>query len=143
MTHELKCWPESFQAIFDGRKKFEVRRTDRCFQTGDTLRLREWAPYGFDPTVRGYTDRELTVKVTFILMPGQFWLGPDVCVMSIDRDPEVVRSEGACMKTGGCFLVSGHVGKCQVVAAGLCRQPTSRGPCDMARFHPGWELPHR
>jgi uncharacterized protein DUF3850 len=42
MIHELKCWPEFFDALWNGRKTFEVRRNDRNYRVGDTLSLHEW-----------------------------------------------------------------------------------------------------
>lgn len=30
--HTLKCWPNSYDAIADGRKRFEWRRDDRGFE---------------------------------------------------------------------------------------------------------------
>lgn len=72
MLHELKIWPEFFQAITDGRKKFEVRQDDRGFQIGDQLLLRE-----FNPSTRysRYTGRELQVDVDYVCKltsPGRF-----------------------------------------------------------------------
>lgn len=67
--HELKIWPQFFQAIIDGRKTFEVRKNDRNFREGDQLFLREYAP---DPKM--YTGREMLVHVTYLTelpcMPG-------------------------------------------------------------------------
>ena len=42
--HTLKTWPEPFQAVMSGRKRFEFRRDDRGFAEGDTVRLVEWNP---------------------------------------------------------------------------------------------------
>lgn len=44
MTHELKCWPEYFMALWERRKTFEIRKNDRAFQVGDTLHIQEWEP---------------------------------------------------------------------------------------------------
>jgi len=60
-THELKTWPEYFQAVKLGQKPFEVRQNDRNYQVGDLLRLQEWS----HPV--GYTGDELTVQVTYVL----------------------------------------------------------------------------
>ena len=40
--HELKIWPQYFDAIASGIKTFEVRKDDRGFAVGDTLVLKEW-----------------------------------------------------------------------------------------------------
>jgi len=61
IEHELKTWPEFFEPVFRGDKTFEIRKADRGFKVGDTLRLREW---DFD---RGYTGRECRRLVTFIV----------------------------------------------------------------------------
>lgn len=44
MTHDLKCWPEYFEPLLDGRKTFEIRKNDRPFAVGDTLYLKECNP---------------------------------------------------------------------------------------------------
>jgi len=84
-THELKCWPEPFEAIQRGDKTFELRRDDRGFALGDTLVLREYKPEGGYPGT--YTGRQTTRStVTYILHGGRFGLPPDLCVMAIRPD---------------------------------------------------------
>lgn len=62
MNHELKCWPEYFQAVKSGAKTFEVRKWDRPYQVGDMLRLRE-----YDPKKLEYTGDEVIREVTYLL----------------------------------------------------------------------------
>jgi ASC-1-like (ASCH) protein len=78
MTHELKCWPEYFDAIYIGEKKFEVRKNDRNYQVGDSLYLQEWSPQ-----FQSYTGRMLVLQVTYILQGGQFGIEEGYVVMSI------------------------------------------------------------
>lgn len=44
MRHELKIWPQYYQAVANGSKTFEVRKNDRAFQKGDEVVLREYDP---------------------------------------------------------------------------------------------------
>lgn len=71
MVHELKCDPEPFEAVRQGLKPFEVRRADRPFLVGDTLRLREWiadaACYPGDGEPGRYTGREVGAEVSYLL----------------------------------------------------------------------------
>ena len=92
MEHELKCWPESFDAIRDGRKRFEWRRDDRGFAVGDVLVLKKWNPttrYWFreESDVGNADYPELRVCVTYILR-GQFGVPEPFVVMGIS-DPEL------------------------------------------------------
>ena len=65
-THDLKCHPGPFVAIWTGRKTFECRRAfDRYFREGDTLILREW-----EPDVSEYTGRSITAEVTYLMKGG-------------------------------------------------------------------------
>lgn len=41
-THDLKTVPPYFSDVMSGIKTFEVRKNDRDYQVGDTLRLFEW-----------------------------------------------------------------------------------------------------
>ena len=61
-THDLKLWPEHFNAVLGGLKAFEIRVDDRDYRAGDFLCLREWEPYS-----RAYTGRELTRRVTCVV----------------------------------------------------------------------------
>lgn len=80
--HDLKTLPPFFEDVLAGRKRFELRRNDRDFAVGDTLRLREWSYSG------EYTGRECCVRVTYGLGDGQgfsqFDLPPGYVVMSIE-----------------------------------------------------------
>lgn len=80
--HVLKTWPNAWDAIADGRKRFEYRHDDRGFEVGDILSLRRW-----DPQARMSVNvcRELRVRVTYILR-GAFGVPPDYVVMSIERE---------------------------------------------------------
>lgn len=81
-THELKCWPEFFKDIASGAKTFEARKDDRGYRAGDVLRLREWMRDG------GYTGREATVTVTYLLA-GRPWLTEGYVVMGFAPVSEV------------------------------------------------------
>lgn len=79
MTHDLKTWPKAFQAVFDGRKRYEIRKDDRGFAVGDLLYLREWEPH-----TESYTGREMMVRVTYMTKGGEWGLPEGMCVMSIE-----------------------------------------------------------
>ena len=74
--HILKTWPEPFEAVICGIKKFEYRRNDRDYQAGDILHLREYLP-----AEASYTERRATVRVTYILSVG-FGLPDGYVIMS-------------------------------------------------------------
>jgi hypothetical protein len=77
--HELKTWPESFDAVFHRKKKFEVRKNDRDYRVKDILRLRR-----FDPERNEYTGGTCIRTVSHILQGGQFGIEPGYVVMSLD-----------------------------------------------------------
>jgi len=106
-THELKTWPEPFEAVLDGRKRYEIRVNDRGFAAGDVLELREYEPnrrtvdrYRSNTTTTNetslgtsesrfyvlephYTGRALAVRVTYLTPGGSWGLPKNMCVMSI------------------------------------------------------------
>lgn len=98
--HVLKTWPNAFDAVKSGAKRFEWRRDDRGFEVGDVLVLRKWNPQlngvgGYVIELRGggrgdlscmsLEPVELRVRVTYILR-GQFGVPADYCVMSIEPE---------------------------------------------------------
>lgn len=62
-VHELKTPPPYFADIAAGVKRFDIRRNDRAFQTGDVVVLREWHPIQVDATAAcplcGYWHRSV------------------------------------------------------------------------------------
>ncbi len=59
---EKKVWPEYFQKILDGDKKYELRLADWECNAGDLLILKEW-----NPENKEYTGRELRKEVKYVL----------------------------------------------------------------------------
>lgn len=84
-THELKTVPPYFQEVLDGKKPFEIRKNDRDFKVGDTLRLREYRPVDSLSVETGYTGRELDAEVTYVLQSEVFGLKDGYCVLGIKR----------------------------------------------------------
>lgn len=80
MTHFLKCWPSSFQAVRSCRKTFEVRVNDRDYAPNDRVVLAEWDPG------KGRTTGEAVVFIIRTLVQGKWGLPADVCVF--DWHPE-------------------------------------------------------
>lgn len=64
-THVLKCWPDYFEELFQGRKTADIRLNDRFFCVGDRVRFRE-----FDDRKGAYTGRECYRMITHILPGG-------------------------------------------------------------------------
>ena len=56
-----KTWPEEFNEVSSGKKKFDLRLNDFEAKEGDTLILEEW-----DPKIKEYTGREIEKKITFV-----------------------------------------------------------------------------
>ena len=80
--HELKTWPEYFEAVATGRKTFEVRKADRLFAVGDVLRLAEWLPVAQD-----FTGRVCFRRVTYVLRGGHFGIEDGFCVLGLVVEP--------------------------------------------------------
>ena len=57
-----KVWPEFWENIETGKKKFELRVNDFDVNEGDALILEEW-----NPKTKEYTGRKIEKKVGYIL----------------------------------------------------------------------------
>ncbi len=93
-THELKIWPDYFQAILDGTKTFEVRTSqNRRYQEGDRLRLREYD--AISKPNPSYSGRELLREITYVLSGSAFvGIKRGYVVLSLrplPDDPELLR----------------------------------------------------
>ncbi|VXB81024.1 hypothetical protein EXIGUO8H_230002 [Exiguobacterium sp. 8H] len=88
MVHELKIWPEYFDAVEAGLKTFEIRQDDRGYKSGDVLTLRE-----YDPTEQAYTGRALCRRVTYTSTFAQRAGYVVMALGNIDRSRVNVRTE--------------------------------------------------
>jgi ASC-1-like (ASCH) protein len=77
-THDLKTWPVYWEAIAEGRKPFEVRKNDRNYQVGDTLRL-HW----FDPEKVEFNGGLIEAEVTYMLAGPAFGIEAGTVVLGI------------------------------------------------------------
>lgn len=89
--HQLKTWPEFFQAIVDGSKTFELRLDDRDFEVGELLCLQE-----FSPLTSKYTGREVLVEITYKFKESSLLgrgLAQGFCILSFKMLQNVVDEE--------------------------------------------------
>ncbi|TSC94959.1 MAG: hypothetical protein Athens101428_84 [Candidatus Berkelbacteria bacterium Athens1014_28] len=61
MEIKKKIWPEYFEVVKSGKKKFELRLNDFEVKEGDFLVLEEW-----DPKIKKYTGRTIKKEVTSV-----------------------------------------------------------------------------
>lgn len=76
MEHELKIYPQYFDAIISGKKTFEVRKNDRKFHVGDVLVLKEWDNIN-------YSGRTVRANVTYMIDDKFVGISPGYVVMGI------------------------------------------------------------
>lgn len=62
MEIHKKVWPEYFQQILNGKKKFELRLADFELKEGDILVLEE-----YDPETNTYSGRKIKKKAKSII----------------------------------------------------------------------------
>lgn len=87
-THYLKTWPAYWLAVERGDKPFEVRKNDRCFQSGDTLMLEYFDPERQPHEYEGFSRHPLERVVTFVLPGGQFGIETGYVVMGLAARPQ-------------------------------------------------------
>jgi len=75
--HDLKTWPEYFTPVALGLKTFEIRKNDRNFAVGDTLRL-----YEYDPVTKQSSGRDVWASITYMT---DFAQQPGFVVLAIGR----------------------------------------------------------
>ena len=82
-THNLKTWPEHWDAVRARMKTFEVRRNDRGFQVGDTLHLLRWCPRRNGILPANDAAALIIEHVTYVLEGGQFGIEPGFVVLGL------------------------------------------------------------
>ena len=75
MIIRKKCWPEYFEKVLSGEKKFEVRLDDFYCGVGDVFVLEE-----YNPETQQYTGRTIRKKIAYIVKTKdfEFWDNSDV-----------------------------------------------------------------
>ncbi|MEK7072089.1 MAG: DUF3850 domain-containing protein [Patescibacteria group bacterium] len=76
MEIHKKIWPEYFEAVLSGQKKYELRLDDFEIKEGDILILEEWNPIN-----KSYTGRKINKKVTYVSkfkIDKLFWSEEDI-----------------------------------------------------------------
>lgn len=82
----LKCIQPYFNDIWEGIKKFEVRKNDRNFSEGDILALHEISDSEFWPRI-------IYLQITYLLPGGNFGIDPDYCVIGFNIFPETYQEK--------------------------------------------------
>jgi len=78
-THKLKTHSEYWHEVARGNKSFEIRKDDRGFEVGDTLKL-----YEVNSETLNHVGGIITTKVIYILRnESQFGLQPGYCILGL------------------------------------------------------------
>lgn len=80
-THELKIFPEYYEAVAKGYKTFELRKDDREYQVGDGIILKEW-----DWEKEKFTGRQYEGIIIYILRDCEMYgLKDGYCIFGFIR----------------------------------------------------------
>jgi hypothetical protein len=88
MKHDLKTDPAVFDAVVEGKKRFEIRFNDRDFLVGDTVHLMRTKYTGEEmksgaPLV--FTGEAYTAEVSYLLKGPVYGLSDGWCIFGIDN----------------------------------------------------------
>ena len=76
-THELKILTKWFEDVQSNKKNFEIRKSDRNYEVGDYLILKEWHR-------RKFTGRYVIRQIEYIYKGnGKYGLSKDYCILGL------------------------------------------------------------
>ncbi len=87
--HTVRSWCHLYGPMMEGRKTHDLRKDDRNYKVGDTLKLEE-----YDITKGAYTGRWCRMKITYITGRGESQnpcavssavLPPEYVILSVSR----------------------------------------------------------
>jgi hypothetical protein len=84
--HILKTVGTIWDAVESGQKRFEVRKNDRFFQSGDIVILRRLSSHGYCTPGDGgrFSTKDLRFTIGWILQGGQFGIEPGYIVFQLE-----------------------------------------------------------
>lgn len=84
-VHYKKTWPEYFELLSKGIKKFEVRKNDCNYQVGDTFVATYFDPNSDHPySYNGKGRNDVAYTITYILNGGIFGVENGFCVLQLE-----------------------------------------------------------
>lgn len=85
-THKLKTWPGPWHAVRHGDKRWEFRKDDRGFESGDLVELMYYDPADYLPHLQ--EGPVLTFRIGYILHGGRFGIPIGYCVFSLEGESD-------------------------------------------------------
>lgn len=89
VEHTLKTIDTVWDAVASGQKRFEVRRNDRFFQTGDMVILRRIDATGRYTTnpPGSFNTQDIRFRIGWMLQGAQFGIEAGYCVFQLEEAP--------------------------------------------------------
>ena len=91
-VHEVKTWPEYFDAQVEGDKGFEYRLNDRDYEVGDILYSCE-----FEPKTQIFSGLFIPYEITYVMYSG-FNLPEGMVIMSVRKRMDLTGQRPACLE---------------------------------------------